>query len=392
MGITGFWSFYSECVKKIPLSDVTNKVAIVDIILYIHKYVIGIRKSGKDVITKEGKIINHIFAISKIIKNFTDNNILPVFVFDGRSPLIKDDVVEKRKVIIKNSKQKCDEFINSGNTESDEYIKYFKRSFSINNEIITECKEFLDYCGIPFVNSIGEADPQCAALGYYYKNICSGVFSEDSDILLYGAPYLLRDLDLVNKTVSIICIDDIINFLQEKTNEITQKYNKPELIVTKDIFTNFSIIMGNDYCNGIRTNNLGNRYKLFELFVLSNFNMQIFVKLIYCINSKEIIYIVPENFLLKWKLTKEILQNVEIINPSLINIKMKKIQINNLIKFLNKLEFRNDIIKHIIESVKNVYEYFNSSIKYIKPIQKTCGEEYNEWTIIETKHKIKFGY
>lgn len=392
MGITGFWSFYNDCVKKIPLSDVTNKVAIVDIILYIHKYVIGIRKSGRDVITKEGKIINHIFALSKIIKNFTDNNILPIFVFDGRSPLIKEDVVEKRKEIIKNSKQKCYELITSGNTESDEYIKHFKRSFSINNEIISECKEFLDYCGIPFVNSIGEADPQCAVLGYYYKNVCSGVFSEDSDILLYGAPYLLKDLDLVNKTVSIISINDIIIFLQNKTNEITQKYNKTELIFTKENFMDFSIIMGNDYCNGIRTNNAGNRDKLFELFVLSNFNMELFIKLIFCINSKEIMYIVPDNFLLKWKLTKETFKDIEVINPSLINIKMKKIQTDNLTNFLNKLEFRIDIIKHIIESVTNVYQHFNSSIKYIKHKQQTCEQEYNEWTTVESKRKIKFLY
>ena len=392
MGITGFWSFYNDCVKKVPLSEVKNKVAIVDTILYIHKYVIGIRKSGRDVITKNGKVINHIFALSKIIKNFTDNNILPVFVFDGRSPNIKEDVVEKRKDIIKTSKQKCDELIDSGNTDSDEYIKYFKRSFSINNEIISECKEFLDYCGIPFVNSFGEADPQCAALGHYYKNICSGVFSEDSDILLYGAPYLLRDLDLVHNTVSIICIDDIINFLQNKTNEITKKYNKPDIIVTKDNFMDFSIIMGNDYCNGIRINGSSHREKMFELFVISNFNIEIFLKIIYCINTKKITYIVPENFLLKWKQTKETLKNVEIINPALINIKMKKIQSSNLVNFLNGFEFRSDIIKHIIESVINVYNYFNSSIVYVRPEKKTCGEEYNEWTTVESKRKIKFVY
>ncbi len=392
MGITGFWSFYNDCVKKIPLSEVKNKVAIVDTILYIHKYVIGIRKSGRDVVTKNGKVINHIFALSKIIKNFTDNNILPVFVFDGRSPLLKEEVVEKRKELIKTSKQKCGELVDSGNTDSDEYIKHFKRSFSINNEIISECKEFLNYCGIPFVNSIGEADPQCAALGYYYTNVCSGVFSEDSDILLYGAPYLLRDLDLVRNTVSIICIDDIINFLQNKTNEITQKYNRPNLIVTKDNFIDFSIIMGNDYCNGIRTTTAGNRDKLFELFVISNFDIDTFVKLIYCINNKQIVFIVPENFLLKWKQTKETLKNVEIINPSLINIKMRKIQTDNLIKFLNSLEFRVDIIKHIIESVNNVYIHFSSAIKYIKSEQKTCGQESDEWVTIESKRKIKFVY
>ena len=69
MGTSGFWSFYSKLVKKININQIKNKVAYVDIILYLHKYIIGIRKSGKDIENKNGKVINHIYAITKIIKN-----------------------------------------------------------------------------------------------------------------------------------------------------------------------------------------------------------------------------------------------------------------------------------------------------------------------------------
>jgi 5'-3' exonuclease len=404
MGTTGFWSFYDILIKKIPLDNIKGKVAIIDIILYIHKYVIGIRKSGHDITTKDGKVINHIYAISKIIKNFTDNNILPVCVFDGKSPLLKEESVEKRKEIIEISKEKCEQLKTNSNENTEEYIKYFKRSFNITNDMIIECKQFLELSGIPFVNSIGEADPQCAGLGYYYKNISSGVFSEDSDILMYGAPCLLRDFDLKTNTVSIIYMEDILKYLQEKTDTITTKFNKKKLIFTKENFIDFSIIMGNDYCGGIRSNGGNNRDKLFELFVISQLNVPVFINIIYELNTDKIIYYVPENFLIKWKLSKKIYSNVEIILPSLIDINMKKPQIKNMNNFLEELNFREDIINHINESLTNVYNYFSNSIIITKPLS-SCSIEHrinsinnniniddnlSEWITVGSRKKDRF--
>ena len=259
MGISGFWSFYGSLVKEISINHINKKVAFIDIILYLHKYIIGNRKNGNDIKSKSGKSINHIYALNKIIKNFTDNQILPVCVFDGKSPILKANAVEKRKEYIEISKKKCEIFKNIcddtpelspelSEEYTNEYIKYFKRSFSMTGEIITECKKFLDIIGIPYVNSVGEADPECAGLSYYYKNISCGVFSEDSDIILYGAPCILKDYNIYTKTVSIIYIDDILQFLQDKTNVITKKYNKESIVFTKENFIDFSIIMGNDFC------------------------------------------------------------------------------------------------------------------------------------------------
>ena len=43
--------------------------------------------------------------------------------------------------------------------------------------MISECKELLDKSGIPYVNSIGEADPQCVGMQHYYK-ICQSFKSQ----------------------------------------------------------------------------------------------------------------------------------------------------------------------------------------------------------------------
>jgi flap endonuclease-1 len=384
MGTTGFWSFYHDLIQVVPINTIRGKIIFIDIILYIHKYVIGIRKSGYDMKSKDGKIINHIYALCKILKNFMDLEIYPILIFDGKSPDIKEETIEKRKeqtgisiercneIIIEklDNLEKMDNFEEITNTiiSDEEYIKYFKRSFILTSQMIQECKKLLNDCGIPYVNSIGEADPQCVGMQHYYKNISSGIYSEDSDILLYGAECLYRDINIREKTISVIYLHSIIEHLQKKANIICKKFNLPEKKITKEILIDFSIIMGNDYCNGIRIGGSNNRDKLFELFLLSNFNVDEFVELLYLFNDKigKIIYYIPELFLIKWNLSKKLYQNVDIVDPKIINIRFKKSNSNEIKQILKKYNIRNDIIDHFINALEYNFDSFNSNIKLNK--------------------------
>lgn len=406
MGTTGFWSFYHDLIQTIPLDNIKGKILFIDIILYIHKYVIGIRKSGYDMKTKDGKVINHIYALCKILKNFMEIDIFPVLVFDGKSPDIKEETVEKRKEQTGFSIEKCNEIImekldNLENVENienldifnefvtdEEYIKYFKRSFILTPQMIQECKNFLDKCGIPYVNSIGEADPQCVGLHHYYKNISSGIYSEDSDILLYGAEFLYRDIDIKNNTISVLYKHSIIEYLQKKTNNICKKFNLPDKTITQDILIDFSIIMGNDYCNGIRISGGNNRDRLFELFVLTKFNVDDFVELLYLLNkhADKIIYYIPELFLIKWTLSKKLYNSVDILDPKNVDIRFKKNNPNEIRMILQKYNIRSDIIEHFINALEYNFNTFNQTIKLNKTLSKI---QIDDWIYICGK-KIDF--
>ncbi len=383
MGTSGFWSFYHSLIKTVPISQINGRITFVDIILYIHKYVIGIRKSGSDIKTRDGRNIIHLFALTKIIKNFTDHNILPICIFDGKSPSAKSESIGKRRELIELSKERCEELRGAHSGDTTEYIKHFKRSFNITNEMLNDCREYLTLAGIPFINSIGEADPQCAGMSHYYSNVNSGVFSEDSDILLYGAPNLIKDLDLRTNCVSIIYMKDILNFLQEKADYISTKYGIDRQVICRQHLIDFSVIMGNDYCSGIRCS--GNfRDRMFELFVLSEFNFEIFIEMINTINEKKIKFYIPENFSKKWYESREIYNNVDIINPSLIDIRMKRINSKNLRKFLEKYDFRNDVIEHITSSLQNLYVYFDNAIIFKQP-EKDDEWKDDEWKVVKRK-------
>lgn len=393
MGTTGFWSYYSSLVKTMNLSKIKNHIMFIDIILYIHKYVIGIRKSGNDIKLKDGKNITHIYAMHKIIKPFIDLNILPICVFDGKAPIIKEETIEKRKDVIENSIEKCVKLKENNISEKDEeYIKYFKRSFVLTTDMINECKEFLDNLGLPYVNSIGEADPQCAGLSHYYMNYCAGVYSEDSDIILNGGSILLRDLNLKDNTISYIKQDSIIKFLQEKCDIITEKYNLNKQIITHEIFIDFSHIMGNDYCNGIRCSGGNNRDKLFEIFVCCNFDVELFVETIYELNKKKILFYIPEDFLIKWKISKNTFNNIKIINPAEINLNLNKINTTKLYYFLSKYEFKNEIIINMCDIMNILYSNYYNIMTILGGNngnkKKSCSiENDNDWQTVFSKKK-----
>jgi 5'-3' exonuclease len=366
MGTTGFWSYFSSLVKTIHISKIKNEMIFIDIVLYIHKYVIGIRKSGNDIKLDNGKNITHIHAMHKIIKPFIDLNILPICVFDGKAPITKEETIEKRKENIEINFEKCNKLKEINISEKDEeYIKYFKRSFVLTHEMIEECKEFLDNLGLPYVNSIGEADPQCVGLSHYYRNYCAGVYSEDSDIIINGGSILLRDLNLKDNCISYIKKDSIITFLQEKCDKITTKYNLNKQIITHETLIDFSHIMGNDYCNGIRCSGGNNRDKLFEIFVCCNFDVELFVEIICEFNKIKIIYYIPDDFLIKWKISKNTFDNIQIINPSEINLILNKIDVNKVYSFFEYNDFKKDTIQNIIKSINILYENYFIFMKKI---------------------------
>ncbi len=360
----------------------------IDVSVFIHKYVIAIRRKGSDINDDEGNIISHIYAIKKLVEQFLRLNILPICVFDGKSPEIKQETIEKRKEATQDAIAKCYEIKEKNN---EEYIKHFKRSFYISRSMMEECKEFLDDCGLPYITSLTEADPQCAGMAHYYQHYSAGTYSEDSDILMYGGSELLRDLDLNLKTISIIKLEDILSFLQDKADDICKKNNKDCINITRKIFTDFSMIMGNDYCNGIRCCGGNNRDKLFEIFIICDCNVEIFVNTLHRLNKasdKDYIiqkYYIPTQFLQKYNETKDIYNNIEIYEPSLINLKINKPNIKKINDYVIDYKIKPSMINNLINSLTKIHIIFNKILLDII----SNKAPYDHWQTANSKKKNK---
>lgn len=418
MGCKGLWSFLNNVIQNESLDKLRGKPIIIDVMLYIYKYIIGIRNTGHDILDSNGVNINHIYAMYNLIKNFSENGILPIFVFDGKSPDIKKYIVEKRKQHAEIADEKCkilesqmqinDDNIEDNNEFVNEYIKNFKRSFTINTDIINDCKEFLNILGIPYVDSIGEADSQCTSISHYYKNVISGVLSEDSDILIFGGHTLFRDFDFKLKNIKMLEIEKVLKYLQNKTNEICKTNFKKNIIFTLDNFIDFTIILGNDYGHGIRCSGGNNREKLFELFILNDCNITKFIAHLYQINkiTGHIKYYIPEQFIEKWVLSKNNYKSAEIVDPSEIDIFMNLPNLIELKQYLTSREFSNNQIDNFCNIINKLYsEYSINKFTYDNYIQNmndtndindinnindsNFTEVIDEWTVVNNRKSYK---
>ena len=233
---------FSEFIKKTKTDDgkekMTEMTVSVDASLMIHKTVIAMRSSGKDMTNKEGQLTSHINGILHKCLNFLGNMIVPIFVFDGKAPKIKSKSLAKRKA----RKDFAEEFLKNPDLSEEKRTRYFKQTFRPSKEDIDEAKILLDLMGIPYIVAPGEADVVCAWLTtrpHQGKSYACGVCSDDSDMLALGAPYLFRDmLRFMNKRKMVQVIS------------LKRTLNKMKL--SMDQFVDLCVLLGNDNCDNIK--------------------------------------------------------------------------------------------------------------------------------------------
>ncbi|SCU68708.1 DNA repair protein RAD2, putative [Trypanosoma equiperdum] len=92
--------------------------------------------------------------------------------------------------------------------------------------------ELLDCCGIPYVLSPNEADAQCAFLNE--QRVVDAVFTEDSDVIVHGAPVVLR------------------GFFSKGRHVVA--YHQSDLLacgVDKVVLVALALLLGCDYAEGV---------------------------------------------------------------------------------------------------------------------------------------------
>ena len=228
MGIKNLHKLLKKCegiiVEKKPTSYQGKKIAI-DISILIYQIVIAIRNTGTDLTNSKGDITSHLYGIFNKTISMLEMGIHPVYVFDGKPPEMKNDILKSRREQRSKAKQKMSSAI-----DKNEKIKYFKRSVVITKKQLEECKTLLGLIGIPVVNAPEEADSQCAWLAK--NNLVYGVSTEDMDILTFGSPRIIRNLSSRKKNSIEIELDSILKRLRIDYSQ----------------FIDLCILLGCDYC------------------------------------------------------------------------------------------------------------------------------------------------
>ena len=199
---------------------------------------------------------------------------------------------------------------------------------------------------IPYVNSPGEADAQCAVLAKEGK--VWGVYTEDMDILTFGATRILKKISAKHKKIIEIDLKRILTGLG----------------ITYDQFIDLCILLGSDYCPTIGGIGKGRALQLIK-------NMKNIDNLLNMIKQKKIKtkennykYKIPIYF--PYKKAKEYFINPLIEDPKKFNFEWGYLDKYKVIEFMNgRFNFNKNQIEKKIKRYNIFYNrLFNSNSRF----------------------------
>jgi hypothetical protein len=425
--------FIGAC-RIVQKSEFKGKSILIDMNNLLYAGCIGVRKTtGTDFTTTSGKRISVGKILTQAVTAAVNSHIVPICVFDGSADKTKDDTIEERRNIRQKAADKCDQI---GDETSDEWHKNYRKSFKLHPSELNEGKNLLDKMGMPYNNSLGDAEAQCAAIAKAYPKTCAGVLTEDYDALRFGSPYVFKKNPNDSHTLIQISLKDSIYNLQLRANHIRNDHNMSHITFTYENFVDFSIIAAPKLVSPILHND-GTRLSLseyFTIFVINDCNVEKMIE--YCqfkmgytrenpeIPQEEIEHVfssdystmsdmttyeyqVPEAYVQKWKVSHDYYLNVTIKHPKSEEIQqlmqLKPIQYIQLYSVLSDVyNYTIDEIDVIIRDLDKIhstmskvnsmksnsdfssfvsYQLKHNDAKYSSQRSQICKYARNQWEI-----------
>jgi len=231
--------------RAIGLEQLRGQVVAIDALNSLYQFLSIIRqRDGEFLRDSKGRITSHLSGLFYRTANFVEAGVKPVYVFDGRYPILKRKTVEQRKVVRAEAEVEWKRALEAGRVE--DARKFAQRAGRVDTEMIDQAKTLLDVIGVPWVQAPGEGEAQAARL--VQRGDAWAAASQDFDSLLFGAPTLVRNLaitgrrKLPGKDVYIEVVPEVIEL--EKV--------LGELGVTREQLVDVGILIGTDFNEGIK--------------------------------------------------------------------------------------------------------------------------------------------
>ena len=232
-------------IHQIGLHELRDKKIAIDTSIYLYRFL------------GESALLENFYLMISIFRQY---NIIPLFVFDGKPPKEKYDLLKKRKMDKQNAEMKYNELeckINDScitidpteEREIKETMDGLKKDFiRLHHTDIENVKLLFQAYGVSYIEAPGEADKLCAKL--VCKNKAYACLSEDMDLFVYGCPRVLRYMSLLKKTTVMYNLKEMLN----------------EMNLTLDEFRSICIVSGTDYNIGNDDKSGNNLIKTLKYF------------------------------------------------------------------------------------------------------------------------------
>jgi len=329
MGIHGLMKLIGDYVplalKETALKNLFGRKVAIDASMSIYQFLIAVRNDAGTLTNEAGETTSHLQGLFYRTIRMMENDIRPIYVFDGIAPQHKSGELLKRAAKRAEAVEALEEAQEAGNAEVVE--KMTKRTIKMTPQHNEESKRLLRLLGVPVVEAPSEAEATCAALAKSGKVYAAG--SEDMDTITFGSPILLRHLTFSEaRKLPIV--------------EVHLDLVLKGLDVTMEQFIDICILCGCDYCDSIR--GIGPTRAL--NLIKTHGTIEEALKFI-----DRTKYPVPENW--QYQEARELFRNANVFDDANFEFKWTEPDIEGLIQFLVKeKQFNQERVENAIKKLK----------------------------------------
>ncbi|CAL5364361.1 unnamed protein product [Camellia sinensis] len=221
MGVKNLWDILESCKKTLPLHHLQNKRVCIDLSCWM----VQLHNVNKSHCSLKDKL--YLKGLFHRLRALIALNCSLILVTDGSIPAIKLSTYRRR---LKSGSEATQDETNSLKVTS--LRRNMGSEFSC---MIKEAKLLGVALGIPCLDGVEEAEAQCALLNS--ESLCDGCFTSDSDIFLFGARTVYRDICL-GEGGYVVCYE--MADIEKKLG-----FGRNSLIT-------LAILLGSDYSPGVR--------------------------------------------------------------------------------------------------------------------------------------------
>jgi len=310
----------------------SNKTIAIDTFNMLYQFLAGIRQAdGSQLTDSNGNITSHLKGLFNRCVYFKRNNIKAIFIFDGKSPKLKEKEQQMRRQKKEEANKKYLDAIERGNFE--DARKFAQANNKLDTKMIEEAKTLISKFGFPVIDAPSEGEAQAAYM--VEKNKIFASSSQDFDSLLFGAKFLIRNLSLSNKRK----IPGTSSYKEVPIEFYDLDKNLEKLNLTIDQLIILAILCGTDFNPG-GIKRIGPKKALKLVKEYNEKWDELF---------KEVKW--DEFFEHKWEEVFDIFKNIPTID---VEYEFKTIDKKEIKLFLNKFDFADEMLDRSLNTIKNV--------------------------------------
>ncbi len=231
-----------EIIKsaEISIETLAGRVLVVDSFNLLYQFLASVRqRDGTLLMDSRGDVTSHLSGLFSRTTKLMRKGIRLAFVFDGKSPGLKQQERARRAELKHDAERKYE--IAAQREDIAGMRKYAARTARLTPEMVQEAKKLITALGCPVIQAPSEGEAQAAHIAK--KENAFATVSQDFDTLLYGSPRLVRNLSLQGRRKRANKLSyDIV-----KPEMISLEENLNELSVDIDQLIVIAMLVGTDY-------------------------------------------------------------------------------------------------------------------------------------------------